>query len=356
MPSAYRTEPRARVKALVWLVMAVLCPTKGMADTADYTRTPVLMLHGWFFMDDAGTATWAMFKKRMVADGWPEEFISTPSFTDVRGCDPGHAQEIAAFVDDLLARTGADRVDIVAHSEGALNTLYYLKFLCGVHKVRNFVALAGAFHGTAVACMDITESCGAKEMCVPKPLAWQENEMLAEILAGDETPGDVLYTSIYSSFDEIIVPPTSSVLAGARNIEVKTDWVEHAGIFMCDECYDLMKDALLNNSGLNEDGPGWESIPACAPSGPEQDYPDMALELETAPDVAEMSVAPKPRAEPAVEPGSPEIFEVFEELPTRHSHPPAMTGCAIGPCGDIRALLPLLLLIVRRRTYARRRG
>lgn len=239
----------------------------GLPVSADYSRTPVLMVHGWFIIDDAGTATWANFRKRLVEDGWPDEYIATPSFRDVTGCDPEHAGEIAAWVDDLLARTGADHVDIVAHSAGALNTLYYLRFLCGVHKVRNFVSLAGAFHGTVVACVDITQTCGAVEMCIgSKPGAWTENPALAAVLAGDETPGDVLYTSIWSEYDEVIVPPSGSILAGARNIEVETDWVEHGGIFLCDECYALVRQALLEGTGLNEDGPGYEHFPACAPT------------------------------------------------------------------------------------------
>jgi len=218
------------------------------------------MVHGYFVINDAGSATWAGMKKRLVEDGWPEEYIATPSFDDVRGCDPEHALEIQAWVEDLVAKTGFDKVDIVAHSEGCLNTMHYLKNLCGVGRVRRFVALAGAFHGTVVACVD-PFSCGAAEMCIGSgPDGWKENEGLVAINACDETPGDVLYTSVWSTFDEIITPASGSILAGANNIEVETDWVEHAGIFLCDECYDHVRSALLDGTGGNEDGPGWACI------------------------------------------------------------------------------------------------
>jgi hypothetical protein len=197
-------------------------------------------------------------------------------------------------VDDLLADTGFDRVDIVCHSEGCLNSLYYIKHLCGAHKVRRVVMLAGAVHGTAVACID-PFSCGSKEMCVLGG-KWQDNEVLATLLAGDETPGDVLYTCVWSEYDEIIVPASGGQLAGANNIEVQTPFVEHGGIFLCDECYGYVKDALLNGTGKNEDGPGWETFPACAPVPPEveaesvsEDVPDATADapVEAFADVAD---------------------------------------------------------------------
>gem|GEM_PF-648075 len=232
----------------------------------DYSRTPVLFVHGWFVLDQAGTATWASITEKLKRDGWPEYYLRTPSFQDVRGCDPEHANEIASWVDSLIADTGFDRIDIVAHSEGALNTLYYIKNLCGFKKVRKFVSLAGAFHGTVVACMDITQSCGAQEMCIgSKPDAWKENPVLNDLLSCDETPGDVLYTTIWSPWDEIIVPPEGGVLQGAKEIKIQTPYTGHGGILLSDEAYEYVRDALLTG-GANDDGEGWECIRRCLDS------------------------------------------------------------------------------------------
>ncbi len=260
--------------------MSWLGPVASAGSSADYSRTPVLMVHGWFVSDLAGVATWATMKKRLIEDGWPEEYLDTPSFRDVRGCDPEHAAEIAGWVEALLARTGAEKVDILAHSEGALNTLFYLKKMCGVHRVRKLVSLAGAFHGTTVACI-APFSCGAKEMCIPStPDGWKQNEVLADLLACDETPGDVLYTTIWSPWDEIIVPQEGSILAGAEVIQVQTPFTEHGGILWSDEVYAYVREALLSG-GANEDGPGWECLPACAPPppGPSPDLSDLANSL-----------------------------------------------------------------------------
>ncbi|MBM4395073.1 MAG: hypothetical protein FJ087_05230 [Deltaproteobacteria bacterium] len=352
-----------RLRLAAAVATALLLPPAAAADTADWTRTPVLMVHGWFVLGDAGTATWATFRKRLIEDGWPAEYVHTPSFRDVRGCDPEHANEIAAWVDELLAATKADRVDIVAHSAGALNSMYFLRNLCGVHKVRNLVALAGAFHGTVVACMDVFQNCGSVEMCIDsKPGGWQSNPQIVALTKGDETPGDVLYTSVWSTYDEIIVPPSGSVLAGARNIEVETDWVEHGGIFLCDECYDHVKQALLEGTGLNQDGPGWEHLPAeCAPSVPEPEpEPEAAPDLPEPPPESKPEWAPDAASEVTADTATPDAVHVTDAAPPHEPDPhpptrlPSMGGCSAGGGSGAAAvatvLLPGIATTRRRRT------
>ncbi|NOZ01347.1 MAG: hypothetical protein GXP54_05595, partial [Deltaproteobacteria bacterium] len=75
------------LKVLVFVLVPAV-PASAETVTADYTRTPVLMVHGWFVIGNAGPATWATMKKNLIADGWPEEYLATPSFKFVQGCDP----------------------------------------------------------------------------------------------------------------------------------------------------------------------------------------------------------------------------------------------------------------------------
>ena len=272
-------------------VFVVMPPSILSAAEPDYSRRPILMIHGYFPVNAGDWVTWGRFKDKLIEDGWPKEYIMNPKFKDPTGCDPDHAREISAWVDELLEKTGWDKVDIIAHSEGGLNTMYYLRHFCGVHKVRNFVGLAIAVHGTRVACVDFV-SCGADEMCIPseKEGGWRQNETLAAVNACDETLGDIRYTSIWSDYDEIIIPQEGSIIYGARNIELETPMVEHGLIFLVDESLNYIKDALKNKSGYNTDGPGWDCIPQCIlPDQAEQaDQPEQA-DVPTIPEAVEVN-------------------------------------------------------------------
>lgn len=58
------------------------------------------------------------------------------------------AGELSAYVDRVLAATGAAKVDIVGHSQGGMMPRYYLKFLGGARKVDHLIALSPTNYGT----------------------------------------------------------------------------------------------------------------------------------------------------------------------------------------------------------------
>ena len=62
----------------------------------------------------------------------------------------GSAKQISAFVDQVLANTGASQVDLVGHSQGGLIGEYYLKLLGGADKVHAYVGLSPTTHGTSL--------------------------------------------------------------------------------------------------------------------------------------------------------------------------------------------------------------
>src|SRR6478735_4898438 len=60
------------------------------------------------------------------------------------------AQELSAFVDKVLAATGASQVDLVGHSQGGMMPRYYLEFLGGAAKVGALVGIAPDNHGATL--------------------------------------------------------------------------------------------------------------------------------------------------------------------------------------------------------------
>ncbi len=60
------------------------------------------------------------------------------------------AVQLQQFVDRVRTSTGAAKVDFVGHSQGTLMPQYYIKYLGGASKVKNYVSLASLWHGTEV--------------------------------------------------------------------------------------------------------------------------------------------------------------------------------------------------------------
>src|SRR5438128_1772103 len=60
------------------------------------------------------------------------------------------AAELSAFVDNVLAATGAAKVDLVGHSQGGMMPRYYLKNLGGAAKVGVLIGLSPSNHGTTL--------------------------------------------------------------------------------------------------------------------------------------------------------------------------------------------------------------
>ena len=114
-------------------------------------------------------------------------------------------------VDALLARTGARKVDVIAHSMGTISARYYVEHLGGAAKVDAFVSLAGVNQGTlwAVGCA-VLVSC--REM-VPG------SSLLDRLSANVEVDRPTRFAAWWSPCDPAILPPTNAELPGARNTE-----------------------------------------------------------------------------------------------------------------------------------------
>ena len=60
------------------------------------------------------------------------------------------AEELSSFVNRVLSKTKASKVDLVGHSQGGMMPNYYIKFLGGASKVNELIGLAPSNHGTTL--------------------------------------------------------------------------------------------------------------------------------------------------------------------------------------------------------------
>jgi triacylglycerol esterase/lipase EstA (alpha/beta hydrolase family) len=146
---------------------------------------------------------------------------------------PTSAGELAAFVDRVLAATGAPKVDIVGHSQGGMMPRYYLRFLGGAAKVHDLVGLSPSNHGTTVdGLISLLEAAGAQAVgqagigavcgvgCEQQLVG---SPFIESLNAGGDTVPGVTYTVIETRNDEVVTPYTSAFLSGPEvtNIDLQ---------------------------------------------------------------------------------------------------------------------------------------
>lgn len=138
--------------------------------------------------------------------------------------------ELSTNIDRVKDATGAEQIDIVAHSQGGLLTRIYIA-RGGGKNIRRVVGIGANFHGTdlrgrAERILPLTERLPRLATRVAGPGALQQIagspfwETVRDLAVVD--PG-VVYTTIYSPADRIVTPNSASMLptdAGADVVNI----------------------------------------------------------------------------------------------------------------------------------------
>lgn len=193
------------------------------------SKDPILFVHGW----NSSGSVWGTMISRFQADGWPSSALRAWTYNTSQS-NKTTAAEMAAQVDQLLAANpGATKVDIIAHSMGSLNSRWYVKFITGGQtKVDEWVSLGGPNHGTDTANFCFSTACS--EMRIG-------SSFLAELNAGDESPGTVVrYATWWSPCDTVINPDSSVPVAGATNTQ--TACLGHSDLYADATVYGQVRD------------------------------------------------------------------------------------------------------------------
>ncbi|WP_084655333.1 esterase/lipase family protein [Nocardia altamirensis] len=140
------------------------------------------------------------------------------------------AHQIGAFVDQVLAATGATQVDLVGFSQGATVTRYYVNKLGGAPKVGQWVGLASpSYGGVMYGLVPVVNAVpgGMQAFArVTSVAAVQQAEgspIMLELNAGGDTVPGPKYVTIGSRVDEMIQPFSNIALRGpgAENITLQ---------------------------------------------------------------------------------------------------------------------------------------
>ncbi|MFJ9579931.1 esterase/lipase family protein [Streptomyces sp. NPDC101191] len=231
------------VRALSVLLLtaaASLAPTAAQADTtqveaaagrgwndfsckpsAEHPR-PVVLVHGTF---GNSVDNWLGLAPYLVNRGYcvfSLDYGQLPGVPLFHGLGPvdKSAEQLAAYVDRVLAATGARKADLVGHSQGGMMPRYYLKFLGGADKVNALVGIAPDNHGTTLSGLTklLPYFPGAEDLLKTSTPGLADqivgSAVLTKLNAGGDTVPGVRYTVIATRYDEVVTPYQSGWLSG----------------------------------------------------------------------------------------------------------------------------------------------
>ncbi len=215
-PARRRFVLLAIVAALLALAVATVLVVRRAVDGVDAvpqdTPGPVLLVPGY----GGSVRSLEPIISRLRAAGRDATAVPLPG--DGTGDLRASAQALDAAVEDALARTGAESVDVVGYSTGGVVARLWVREYGGAGLARRVVTLGSPHHGTTVvglasqvpglctgACLDLTP----------------DSDLLRRLNAGDETPDGPRFVSIWTMADELVTPPESSRLDGALNLALQ---------------------------------------------------------------------------------------------------------------------------------------
>jgi triacylglycerol lipase len=122
-------------------------------------------------------------------------------------------EEVAAQVADYIDRTltSEQSFDLVGLSMGGLVARYYLQRLGGLDRVERLVTISAPHHGTWMA------------YGLPRTNCWQMrpgSAFVRDLNRDADRLARLEFTSIWTPWDFIIVPPSSSQMPMGRNIQL----------------------------------------------------------------------------------------------------------------------------------------
>jgi triacylglycerol lipase len=105
---------------------------------------PILFVHGMGFRDHRHLCYWGRIPKTLEQMGCTVFFGNQDSNADIEtnGC------YIAQRIDQIIKETGAEKVNIIAHSKGGLDSRYAISILGAGDKVASLTTISTPHHGS----------------------------------------------------------------------------------------------------------------------------------------------------------------------------------------------------------------
>lgn len=224
-----RGSVRASVVLATSLALAAMrMPEPSTVPASARLDVPVVLVPGWL-----GTGRdLADMRIRLMAVGLDGTAVRTLTFRDPTGSNVDHAAEIDSLVQEVRAETGAELVDIVAHSMGGLATRWYLGSLPDA-PIRRVAFLGTPHRGTLAA--HLAWGDGRDDMLPDSPF-------LEALNARPALPDGVEAITVRTPIDTRVLPGESATLPGVQDYEVCCP--THAGLLENEDVFIIVLDFL----------------------------------------------------------------------------------------------------------------
>ncbi|NEQ18968.1 MAG: triacylglycerol lipase [Microcoleus sp. SIO2G3] len=167
-------------------------------------RNPVLLVHGIYDTGRVFDQMIPYLKQR----GWTVYDLDLVPNNGNMGLDT-LAQQVADYIDGTFEPE--QPVDLVGFSMGGIVSRYYVQRLGGINRVQRFITISSPHHGTWIAYC--REGIGCIQMR-PDSVLLQDLNRDAGMLK------QIDFTSIWTPYDLMIVPATSSQMSVGREVIV----------------------------------------------------------------------------------------------------------------------------------------
>ncbi len=197
--------------------------------TEQGTRPPVILLHG--LLQNRSCLFWLQY--RLNAAGYQQVVsISTPPWRDLETL----TEELAKKVAEIRIKLKADKVLLIGHSMGGMIARNYVQNRGGAAYVQGMVTLGTPHHGSklapfALSTMGKTLLPGSAFLNQFNNVSWPK-----------ETPA----ISIYTRYDNIVLPAESARMDGAQPVEL--DGMGHTSLLFHPRSLQAVIAALKNIS------------------------------------------------------------------------------------------------------------
>jgi len=113
------------------------------------TKYPILLVHGIVLKDIHFFKAFGKIEKILIENGYTVETSRTDGFGSIEN----NAAQLKAHIEEILQKTGADKINLIAHSKGGLDSRYMIDNLEMKDRVASLTFLCTPHKGSSVATM-----------------------------------------------------------------------------------------------------------------------------------------------------------------------------------------------------------